>query len=79
MTHSDGLAALAATLDVPPGRLDMLTSCDEAQLRALDTLIAEAKSAEDVAIDESLEQALTFVPRLLRGIARGIVFPGESK
>jgi len=79
MTDRSGLATLAATLDVPTSELAMLETYDDAQLHHLDALVSRSMAAEEQAFDESLEHALTFVPRLLRGAARSMVFPGGGK
>jgi len=76
---SEGLTRIAATLGISEERLAPLSAYDEEQLRHFDDLIKEALTAEDKAFDAGLEEALRFVPRLLRGAAKGLLFPGGDR
>ncbi len=66
------LSALEAELGGrAPARLDAL---DEAQLRSLTTLLHDAKSRQSEALDAAVEQSLEFVPKMMRGSVRKILF-----
>lgn len=75
----EGLGRVAATLGVPEERLAPLTSYDDKELCHLDDLIVGALRAEDRAFEDGLEEALRFVPRLLRGPAKALLFPGGGR
>lgn len=70
------LDSLAATLGVSPSRLAPFASYEGRQLAALDALITATMTAEDKAFDAALEEALGFVPRLLRPTAKRMLFGG---
>jgi len=74
-----GLGRVAATLGVPEETLAPLAAYDEVELQRLDELVRAALSAEDRAFEAGLEEALRFVPRLLRGAAKGLLFPGGGR
>jgi len=76
---SERLGRIAATLGVSEERLAPLSTYDDEQLRRFGELIDEALGAEDRAFDAGLEEALRFVPRLLRGAAKGLLFPGGGR
>ncbi|MEX0427050.1 hypothetical protein AB3X52_05405 [Nocardioides sp. DS6] len=76
---TEEIGRLAATIGVPETRLAQLTACDGEELRRLDELIDGALRAEDEAFDAGLEAALRFVPRLVRGPAKALLFPGGAR
>lgn len=71
--------ALATQLGVPPSRLAALEKYGAADLDILDTAVATAIEEESKAFDAGLEHALRFVPALLRGAAKMLLFPGGKK
>ena len=73
------LSPLAERLGVEPGRLAPLAGYGEDQIARLDALVARAMQQEDEAFDASLEEALRFVPKLLRGRAAKLLFPGGDR
>ena len=70
---------LATQLGVPVDRLEPFTRYDEDELRTLHRAIATALEEESKAFDAGLEHALRFVPALLRGAAKMLLFPGGRK
>lgn len=70
------LDSLARRLAVPPDRLRAFAAYDGARLARLDALVEAAMTREDAAFDAGLEEALSFVPRLLRPTAKKMLFGG---
>jgi len=82
MTDGDAgraLRDLATTLRVPQEELADLAGYDAAELTRLDELVRGAMEAEDQAFAGALEQSLGFLPRLARGAARRVLFPGGAR
>ncbi|HEY0887983.1 MAG TPA: hypothetical protein VGE38_00050 [Nocardioides sp.] len=73
------VSRLARRLGVQPRGLAPFERYDDAQLQQLDTIVGRAMEAEDKAFDAALEEALRFVPRLLRGTAQKLLFPGGRR
>lgn len=73
------VSRLAGRLGVQPTRLAPFETYDAAQLDHLETAVGRAMDAEDKAFDAALEEALRFVPRLLRGTAQKLLFPGGRR
>ena len=66
------LRALEAELGArPPEGLDAIAAAD---LRALTTLLRDAKRRQSEALDGAVEEALEIVPRMVRGPVRKILF-----
>jgi hypothetical protein len=76
---ASALAPLAELLGVPEGELGMLRAYDAAQVEVLEVAVAAALEAEDAAFTTASEDALRFVPRLLRGPARAMLIPGGRR
>lgn len=70
------LDALAHRLRVGPDRLAAFAAYDGGRLAHLDTLLDAAMAQEDRAFDAGLEEALRFVPKLLRPAAKRLLFGG---
>jgi hypothetical protein len=73
------LDALAQRLGVDRQRLTPLRASAPDDIAALDAAVARAMEQEDRAFDAALEEALRFVPRLLRGPAQKLLFPGGRR
>ena len=73
------LDRLAQRLRVTPAAIDMLEDASRADVEKLDTLLAHAMDDEDKAFDAALEDALRFIPRLVRGPAQKLLFPGGRR
>lgn len=73
------LDRLAQRLRVTPAALDMLEDAAREDLETLDTVVAQAMDEEDKAFEKGLEDALRFVPRILRGAAQKLLFPGGRR
>jgi hypothetical protein len=73
------LDRLAKRLRVTPAAIDLLEGADREDVETLDTLVAHAMDDEDKAFDAALEDALRFIPRLLRGPAQKLLFPGGRR
>jgi hypothetical protein len=71
------LDTLARRLSVPPDRLAAFAAYDGGRLARLDTLLGTAMNQEDAAFDAGLEEALRFVPKLLRPAAKKLLFGGS--
>ena len=72
------LAALAERLHTDVDSVLPLDRLDEQTLTAFDALVAAAQARDEAAIEAGLQEALRFVPRLLRGRAAKMLFPEES-
>lgn len=66
---------MTATTDAVP----LLAQLAPEQAEVLDAAIVEAMRAEDEGFDTGLQEALRLVPRPLRGVARGLLFPGGGR
>lgn len=73
------LDRLAQRLRVTPAAIDMLEDSSREDVEKLDTLLAHAMDDEDKAFDAALEDALRFIPRLVRGPAQKLLFPGGRR
>ncbi len=73
------LDRLAQRLRVTPAALDMLEDAGSKEVQSLDAIVAHAMDDEDKAFDKALEDALRFIPRLLRGTAQKLLFPGGRR
>ncbi|UDY22342.1 hypothetical protein [Nocardioides sp. Kera G14] len=72
-------ARLAKRLGVPETRLAALQDHRAEDLARLDAVIDRAMESEDRAFDGALDEALRFVPRLVRGPAQKLLFPGGRR
>lgn len=70
------LQTLAERLKVPAADLAALTTYDEAQLARIDGVIRDAFEAEERAFAKAVEESLTFLPRLIRPIAKKMMLGG---
>lgn len=75
----DPIARLSATLRVPATDLAMLDQFASADVATLADAVERAVQVQRTETDESLEAALGIVPRPLRGRARKLLFPGDSR
>ena len=73
------LDSLARRLGVDPRRLAPLRAAGAADIRRVDAAVERAMEDEDRAFDAALTDALRFVPRLLRGTAQKLLFPGGRR
>ena len=69
------IAELGAQLSVPEDRLAVLQCFTDAQVGALSDAVAQAARTQRRDIDDALERAVGFVPKLLRGRARKLLLP----
>ncbi|MFT4264221.1 MAG: hypothetical protein QM572_12615 [Nocardioides sp.] len=76
---STQLAPLAQRLGVPEARLSALRDHASGDLARLEEIVARAMESEDAAFDSALDEALRFVPRLVRGPAQKLLFPGGRR
>lgn len=72
----DPITRLSRTLKVAPGEFAVLRSYPDEQLSVLAGAVERAVTVQREEIDASLEGALGFIPRPLRGRARKLLFPG---
>jgi hypothetical protein len=70
---SSALDTLARHLGVPTAQVPVLAAYDDAQVAAYDALLTRAMETEDAAFETALDEALAFVPRLLRPVARKVL------
>ena len=74
---SPALDALAGRLHVDVERVAHLGRLGETTLQQLTDLVGSAQARDDQAIEEALQQTVRFVPKLLRGRAKKMLFPEE--
>jgi hypothetical protein len=72
------VARLSTELDVPPAGLVALERFSDEQVAVISAAVQRALDSQRRALDESLEKAIGFVPRLLRGRARKLLLPGAD-
>lgn len=70
---------LSTRLDTTREAVPLLARLSSEETAILDAAIVEAMTAEDDAFDQGLQDALRLVPRPLRGVARGLLFPGGGR
>ena len=75
---SPALSRLADHLDVDVARLAHLDRLEESRIDAFATLVAAAQARDARSIEDGLQQTLRFVPRLLRGRAKKLLFPEDG-
>lgn len=73
------IKGLLKRLDTTSKALPLLKQLSPEEITILDEAIAEAMRTEDEGFDQGLQEALRLVPRPLRGVARGLLFPGGSR
>jgi len=73
---TDEIAQVARQLRVPAAKLAALQSLDAADRAEFAATVGEAVARQSREIAESLEAALGFIPRPLRGRASKLLFPG---
>lgn len=69
---------LAAVLGVDPARLTVLESHDEDRVRQLTAGVRSGFARDDREIEEGMNEALRFVPGLVRGTAKKLLFGGRA-
>jgi hypothetical protein len=67
---TSALEHLARHLQVPAEQVPALGTADEAHVATYDAMLTAAMRREDEAMARALEDALEFVPRLLRPVAK---------
>ena len=72
-------ADLSTRLSTTPEAVPLLAQLDPDEATVLDEAITRAMTAEDEGFDRGLQEALRLVPRPLRGVARGLLFPGGGR
>ena len=75
---SPGLTRLAETLQVDVDRLAHLDRLGDARIDSFATLVTGAQARDAQSIEAGLQETLRFVPRLLRGTAKKLLFPGDA-
>jgi len=76
---SPALTHLAQRLQVDVDGIAFLARLEDPAVERLDALVAQAQARDAQAIDEGLQQTLRFVPRLLRGRAKKMLFPEDDQ
>jgi hypothetical protein len=72
-------ADLLRLLDTTGEDVPLLARLTPLELDVLDTAVTKAMRTEDEGFDQGLQEALRLVPRPLRGVARGLLFPGGGR
>jgi hypothetical protein len=72
------VARLSAQLGVPLAGLAALERFSDDQVAVISAAVQVALETHRRELDESLEKAIGFVPRLLRGRARKLLLPGAD-
>ena len=75
----DPIARLAGLVHVDRQELTVLAQFPDAQVSAFTDAVQRAFQVQRAEVDESLESALGFIPRPLRGRARKLLFPGGGR
>jgi hypothetical protein len=70
---------LARRLHLNTDELAVLTDFDDDEQARFAGIVEQAVTRQSAQIDEALETALRFVPRLLRGRARALLLPGGDR
>jgi hypothetical protein len=72
------LSRLAERLQVDTDRIAFLERLGAPAIAELDTLLGNARARDERAIEDGLQETLRFVPRLLRGRAKKMLFPEDD-
>ena len=75
---SKPLEKLAHRLGVPADEVPVLSGYGEDRVLAYEALVHGAMKREDAALTDALEEALTYVPRLLRPMAKKMLGGGHG-
>ena len=75
----DPIARLAGTVGVARSELAMLEGFSTADVSMLADAVERAFLVQRAEVDQSLDSALGFIPRPLRGRARRLLFPGGGR
>lgn len=75
----DPIGRLAGLVDVRREDLAALEQFSDADVSGFADAVQRAFQVQRAEVDESLESALGFVPRPLRGRARKLLFPGDGR
>lgn len=75
---STALEKLAGRLRVPVERVPVLGQYDEGHVLAFEQIVHDAMEREEDAFTRALEEALEFVPRLLRPVAKKMLGGGRG-
>lgn len=75
---SPALTKLAERLQVPPDRLSALDRLDPATVDAFADVVRQAQERDEAEIEKALQETLGFVPRILRGRVKKMLFPEGS-
>jgi hypothetical protein len=73
------LRRLADRLDVGVDRIVHLERLGDPVIEELDALVGRAQSRDEQEIEEGFQQTLRFVPRLLRGRVKKLLFPEDDR
>ncbi len=76
---SGELTSLAKRIGVAELQLNPFRAYPGEELGRLDAAVAQAMDEEDVAFDKAMDESRRFVPRLLRGPAQKLLFPGGRR
>jgi hypothetical protein len=76
---SAALHDLAERLQVDPERIGFLGRLGEPAVEGFASLLADAQARDGQAIEAGLQETLRFVPRLLRGRAKKMLFPEDDQ
>ena len=75
---STALERLAHRLRVPVDEVPVLSRYDEERILAFEQIVHRAMDEEEAAFTRGLEDALEFVPRLLRPVAKKMLGGGRG-
>ena len=76
---SPALSGLADRLHVGVERIGHLERLGEAVLEEFGALVGRAQERDEREIEEGFQQTLRFVPRLLRGRVKKLLFPEDDR
>ena len=72
------LSRLAERLQVDPEQLSRLERLDESTLDGFAEVVGRAQERDEAEIEQALQETLRFVPRILRGRVKKMLFPEGS-
>lgn len=73
MSNQAALEQLATTLKTNSTEISALASLSTPQIQQLNTWIEQARHKQRQALNEAIEEGLSYVPALLRGAVKAIV------
>lgn len=71
-----GTEALLGELGMSPAELPVVEAMTDEDARLVAQLVAEARQAQESALEQAQDEALAHLPRVMRGMARRILLGG---